>query len=581
MSHNSTSRILNIALIGGGPSALYMLKKLVQQSTLSIAVHVFERKQTLGMGMPYSEEGADYEHITNVSGNEIPDLRESLEAWVKQQDHEWLKQFDIDPARFHEYKVLPRLLFGHYLSAQFEEWLEQGRQKGIEVNTHTGVNVTDIRDEQISGRVSIQLDHDGWLTFDKVVICSGHYWPVSHEGKVPGYFDSPYPPAKLRGLTGKPVAIRGSSLTAIDAIRTLARANGAFHYTRDRKNCTYTPEPEYNGFRITLFSRSGLLPAVRFHLEDSQLHRGNTLTEDQVDLIREANNGFLPLDEVFERNFKQPLVEANPSFYKKIEHMSMEDFVEYVMNYRENMPPFELLKKEYDEAEESIRQKKSIHWKEMLGSLSFTMNYPAKYFSGEDMQRLHKTLLPLISIVIAYIPQSSVEEMLALHNAGLLELISVGDDSEVIPRSEGGATIVYQLNDERIEKSFDYFVDSIGQPHLSREELPFPSLVKDQIVSGAKVRFRDPEAGFALYEQGHKKIQPQKTCCFLSLAGIAINDAFQVISEKGEPSDRIFMMAVPFMGGYNPDYSGLDFCDKASDLIVAEMKKHGGMLLAS
>lgn len=568
-------------MIGGGPSALYMLKKLVQQSTLTVSVHIFEKKPNLGMGMPYSEEGAGFEHITNVSGNEIPDLRESLEAWVKQQDHEWLKQFNIDRNKFHEYKVLPRLLFGHYLSAQFEEWLIQARQKEINVHTHTGVTVTDIRDEQSEGRVSIQIDHGGWLMFDKVVICSGHYWPVTHEGKVPGYFDSPYPPEKLRGLTGKPVGIRGSSLTAIDAVRTLARANGSFRYASDKKMCTYELNPDCSDFGMVLFSRSGLLPAVRFHLEDSQLHRGNTLEDEQVDLIRKENDGFLPLDEVFERNFKQPLRDADPAFYDKIKQMGMEEFVEYVMNYRENIPPFELLKKEYAEAEESIRQKKSIYWKEMLGSLSFTMNYPAKYFSAEDMQRLHKTLLPLISIVIAYIPQSSVEEMLALHEAGLLELISVGDDSEVIPRKQGGAAITYRVNNEYIKRTFDYFVDSIGQPHLSVQELPFPSLVKDKIVTEARVKFRDPEAGFALYEQGDKKVQLHKSCCYLSLAGIAINDSFQVIGEKGESSDRIFMMAVPFMGGYNPDYSGLDFCDKASGLIVEEMEKHGGMLLAS
>jgi hypothetical protein len=31
------------------------------------------------------------------------------------------------------------------------------------------------------------------------------------------------------------------------------------------------------------------------------------------------------------------------------------------------------------------------------------------------------------------------------------------------------------------------------------------------------------------------------------------------------------MMAVPYIGGYNPDYSGLDFCDAASTNIVESM----------
>ena len=50
--------------------------------------------------------------------------------------------------------------------------------------------------------------------------------------------------------------------------------------------------------------------------------------------------------------------------------------------------------------------------------------------------------------------------------------------------------------------------------------------------------------------------------------GIAINDNFQVLDEFGGYNDRIFFMPVPFMAGYNPDYSGLDFCETASKFVV-------------
>lgn len=42
------------------------------------------------------------------------------------------------------------------------------------------------------------------------------------------------------------------------------------------------------------------------------------------------------------------------------------------------------------------------------------MNYPAKHFSAEDMLRLQKTLMLLIAVVIAFVPQSS-----AKHTNGL------------------------------------------------------------------------------------------------------------------------------------------------------------------
>jgi predicted nucleic acid-binding protein len=71
--------------------------------------------------------------------------------------------------------------------------------------------------------------------------------------------------------------------------------------------------------------------------------------------------------------------------------MGMEDFVDAMMALREQADPFELMKVEYEEAERSIKKHESVYWKEMLGVLSFAMNYPAKHFSAEDMQRLQKT----------------------------------------------------------------------------------------------------------------------------------------------------------------------------------------------
>ncbi len=61
-----------IAILGGGPSGLFMFKRLVEAGRTDIEVTIFEKKNRLGSGMPYSADGASDEHITNVSGNEIP-----------------------------------------------------------------------------------------------------------------------------------------------------------------------------------------------------------------------------------------------------------------------------------------------------------------------------------------------------------------------------------------------------------------------------------------------------------------------------------------------------------------------------
>lgn len=557
-----------IAILGGGPSGLFVFKRLIDSNATDIEIEIFEKKKELGSGMPYSTEGAGEEHITNVSGNEIPELETSLTEWIKNLEPETLKRFKINEDEFNSYKVVPRLLFGKYLSDQFQLIEKKAKDKGIQVTIHRHKLVTDIIDDPEEKMVMVVTDKNQRRLFHYVVICTGHLWPISHERLVPGYFDSPYPPAKMAIKMNHPVAIRGSSLTAIDAVRSLARHNGEFVKDADGK-ISFKLSKDSDGFKIVLHSRGGMLPAVRFHLENSHLGKGKLLSKEEIENNKNENEGFLLLDFVFEKCFKDPIKENDPGFYEKIGKMNMEEFVAFAITLRESVDAFDLLYGEYVEAEKSIDRKESIYWKEMLGVLSFIMNYPAKYFSAEDILRLHKTLHPLISIVIAYVPQSSVEEMLSLHKAGLLELIAVGDDSHVEADEKMGAVYTYTdgLNQEK-SIHFKTYIDAVGQPHLSFKSLPFKSLIDKKTVSPAKIKFRNAANAAKEKEEGNENVIMDENGYYLNVPGIAINDNFQVLDEFGGHNDRIYMMAVPYIGGYNPDYSGLDFCETASKFIV-------------
>ena len=72
-----------IAILGGGPSGLFMYKRLIESGRNDITIDIFEKKRLLGGGMPYSADGANDEHITNVSGNEIPLIVTPLADWIK------------------------------------------------------------------------------------------------------------------------------------------------------------------------------------------------------------------------------------------------------------------------------------------------------------------------------------------------------------------------------------------------------------------------------------------------------------------------------------------------------------------
>ncbi|WCT13763.1 FAD/NAD(P)-binding protein [Mucilaginibacter jinjuensis] len=562
---------MHMGIVGGGPSAMFVLKRLIESGRSDFSVDIFEKKNKLGAGMPYSDEGARAEHITNVSSNEIPDLLTSVEDWVG-MNYGVASRFDISVKKFNEYKVLPRLLFGEYLSQQFNFILAKAERMGLKVNVHYQTHIEDIRDLRASNKVELSTGDNRVFSFDKVVICSGHYWPKHHEGIVPGYFDSPYPPDKLTYLVNQTVAIRGASLTAIDALRTLALNNGSFSYDEHGKKI-YRLNKDSPKFKIILHSRNGLLPAVRFHLEDSHLAKNSVLDPKEVEHVRAKHQGFLPLDYVYQRNFLEGLKNNRPDFYELIKDLSLEDFVELMMIRREDTPPFGLLKAEYAEAERSIALKRSVYWKEMLAILSFTMNYPAKYFSAEDMLRLQKTLMPLIAIVIAFAPQDSVEEMIALYDAGLLDLITVGDKSEIETGKDGG--INYHYIDEagqKVSAYYETFIDCIGQPHLNYDEIPFPSLIADQTVSAAKIKFSDYQTAKAYLSEGHKNIYRDASGdYYLKVPGITIDDHFRVVNNSGEINEKIYVMAVSFIGGFNPDYSGLDFGEAASARIIEKL----------
>lgn len=559
-----------IAIIGAGPAGLLLLKKLTDLPVPFLDITFFEKKNVLGCGMPYSQEGAGKEHITNVSGNEIPQLVTTVTVWLKTLSKSARKEYGIESEKISEYKVLPRLLFGKYLSHQFKSLLKLGKEKGWSIKVLRNTKVVDIRYDKESSSVGIYTDSKSNEKFDCAVIATGHYWPVTLEGEVPGYFDSPYPPSKLTQKRNHRVAIRGSSLTAVDAVRTLALQHGKFYFNG---KVSYKPFADCQKFKMILHSRNGLLPAVRFHLNDPHLKEYRLLSDEEIEKNRAENDGFLSLDFVFERNFKIPLKEKDPGFYEKIFRMNLEDFVDFILEERKSIEPFDLLFGEYIEAEKTIKRKEPVYWKEMLGVLSFVMNYPAKYFSAEDTLRLHRKLHPLISVVIAYMPQSSVEELLALHKAGILELKEVSENSFVESKKEGGAIYHYDSNQVESEH-FETFINATGQPAFQLTDFPFKSLIESETASQAKFKFHNPAIARTEKKKGNKDVIIDLNGNYLNVAGLAINDSFQLTDPYGVANENIFIMAVPFISGFNPDYSGLDFCEEASEKIITKLLRH-------
>lgn len=562
---------LRIALIGGGPSALTIVRKLLCSQPQIFALDIFERNASLGKGMPYSAQGASLEHITNVSSDELSPFDETLEEWLGKQSHKMLANYGIDKTTLHAKHVVPRLLFGLYLEQQFSALLDECAEKGLTTHVHLNSEVVDITSAKNDNTSDVQLANKSVKGFDKVIICTGHVWPKQQEAKVAGYYDSPYPPAKLSKKYNHPVALKGSSLTAIDAIRSLSTANGQFY--EDQGQLRYKVDNDVPNFKIVMHSLNGLLPNIRFHLDDPLVSDDGMLTQQQIAQHMAENDGFLSLDFMFEHNFKLVLQQKDPLFYEKIVDKNLESFAQWMLESRKAFEPFTLFKIEYLQAEQSIKNENTLQWKEVLALLSFTLNHPAKYLSAEDMTRLHSVLLPLIGLMIANVPQSSAEQLLALHHCGVLQVIPVDRDSYLQVHGDNQFDYHYQNESHQpITQSYATFVDCTGQQHLENDAFPFKSMFSHEPVLPAKVRFKDKQQGEEELAKGNKNVNlGSDEHYYLTLKGLAINDYFQPILADGSPSNRYFVMAVPFISGFNPDYSGFDFCDQVSNIIVDKL----------
>ncbi|MFL9833727.1 FAD/NAD(P)-binding protein [Chryseobacterium terrae] len=571
----------SIAIIGGGPAALLTLKHLLKKSVHPEIIYIFEKNNRLGVGMPYGKLGSSKEHVANVSANELPELVNTFKDYLKKNPSPEFPDFS-DAEKLNQYQVVPRLLLGNYLEDQFKQYIKLAKKAGIKVLAKTNTQVTDIvKLTDKKNEFKITTDKNEEFFADNVIICTGHVWPKIHEEKTKGWFDSPYPPSKFTEATNFPVAVRGTSLTAIDAVKTIARLNGEFVETED-KIIEYKLNPGSENFRINMFSTGGFLPALRFHSEDDAYSSDWTMSLEEIYDYKKKNGGFVDLDYVFEINFKLPIKKKDPEFYNLIKDLSLEEFAETVLDIRGKYDSFDLFKAEYREAEKSIQKRESITWKEKLAAFSYSMNYPAKHFSAEDMLRLKSVLMPLISVIIASLPQSSYREIIALYNAGLIDLTQVNKDSTVEPHPQTGGIYNYQSEDgNEMKEHFKLFIDAIGQKQMNIKDLPFEGLKDQNITSSGYLSFKEYSKGKELFENGTEDvIEGHNNNYYLKVPGLGINDYFQSLNIYNEAVKNLYIMAVPFIGGLNPDYSGLDFCDTAAEKIAEALSENNVPVIA-
>lgn len=422
LARSDRLRPARIALIGGGPTTLYTLQALLEHPE-PLDIQIFERDGHVGPGMPYRESQTGAQMLANIASRELPPLAESLVDWLASCDAEALADMgltreDIDAEAFY-----PRLVLGRYFTAQLAELTARARAKGHSVTLRARHAVQDIR----PGPHGSRLDWDspygsGRATFAHVILATGHQWDAS-EGPDGVTLHAPWPASSLRRFIGQPVAILGTSLTAIDAAVALAGFHGRF--IESASGTRWEAEGLLNEFHLTLMSRKGLLPGADWYY-DLPLPELPGLTEAATqEEIAKGSEGLL--DRLHAR-FAEGLSSIDPAKAKALDVDTLDGLAERCFADRLASDPWEHARDDLATAEAERDAKQADPWRMALLRAHEILEEAIPHLTDKDRDRLNTHLKPIFTDCYASVPHRSIRRMIALHEAGVLELLRLGED---------------------------------------------------------------------------------------------------------------------------------------------------------
>lgn len=512
----------SIAIVGSGPTAIYTLAAL-RAAERPLAITVFEALPEAGRGTPYTPRLNSAAMLSNIASIEIPPVTETLVGWLERQSDAELERLGVTRDGIDERAFYPRLVLGSYLKAQFEALLAELMAAGHSVAVRTGHRVVDA--ELLADRIGVDVEAAGRplarSSFDHVVLATGHSWPDRVEPK-PGYFTSPWPASALERIGNCPVGIRGTSLSAIDAAVTVAANHGAFLHD-EAGALRYHPAPGKDAFLLTLMSRKGLLPEADFY-HPLPYEPLAVCTEEAVAALVASGRGDL-LDAVFTL-FAQELAACDPDYAARIDlpRLTVESFAPAYFAEREGRDPFAWAALNLAEAKANEEKRCTVPWRYAILRMHEVVALAAPHFGAKDLDRFHQHFKHVFVDDYATVPHQSIERLLALHEAGKLQVLRLGQDYELDTEGpEPGAVLT--LDGELTH--FPAFVEAMGQESMKAEDLPFPTLLRQ---------------GVARRAPGGR--------------GIALDDAFRLKFPQALCSE-IYCLALPFLLHRHPFSQGI------------------------
>lgn len=459
--------IYKFAVIGGGLTATSLICQLVDELSRrgeagrrlgpSLAIDVFEKQGEAGPGLPHSAVHVLPFHITNMCARDMTvrvSRPDDFQQWVT-GNQDWLgKRFerregDIFTVCSGDERCVhyPREVMGEYLKHQFDDAVARAVRLGIRITVQTRTEVIDLRVHGGGFHLSVAAEDPGTQEigpYQGLLLATGHWF---ESPSTENLFPSPWPAPKLLSSIppGASAAVIGSSLSAIETVLTLT-SDG--HFRRLHSGRLVFEKPKLPR-KLTLFSRQGLVPRVRGRI-GNRLNRWFTcagLTE-----LMANHNGQVTLAEIFNL-LDQELVEAYhaPIDWQLVAAPSGE--------------PIEILRHDLDRAIKGDGPNGELVWQTVLVQIFPVVRELYLALREDERQRFDREFNTLFFMHAATQPVINAEKLLALMEAGVVEVIRVGRDYRFSHNeSERHFEFQFSGDDGRTRSaSFSYCIDARGQ----------------------------------------------------------------------------------------------------------------------
>ncbi|MDX1975237.1 MAG: FAD/NAD(P)-binding protein [Rickettsiales bacterium] len=417
----------HIAIVGSGISANTFAEELLERvqkdkSLLPLELDIYEAGAQLQNGIAWDPSGRYFHRETiYFSTDYIKKVAEAIRNDPSLVNGD-MRHLDVER---HE---VSRALSGKMRKRRMERMLENLESAGVKIHRHTNCTIVDVQ-KQEDGYNLISATGKHYHA-DYATIATGHWQGQGALNSHPGIYDSPWPASKLEAIdTNQSIAVMGTSLSAVDAMLTLAHQAG--HFERDADNkLHFIPNPENPAFALEAYSPHGMLPGGK----GKTLGLRNILSSSAIERLKDKD-GVILLDAVFaamSNDFMRYSGVDNSPITAKIRRtltkqpLKLEDAVNAVYEAYEKTGPTEWLRIQCDLAKESRKNDTTISWQNYLINAMYAIDKAYPYFSAEDKDRFSEYIQPLYMKLAVPMVQGNAEEILALLESDRLHVHRLG-----------------------------------------------------------------------------------------------------------------------------------------------------------